>query len=129
MIVDASAIVAILFDEPENAAFSRALNSATSCRMSAVNYVEVAIVAERNGDAAGVRDFEALVRKAGIVVAAVTEEQAHVAQQAYSDYGKGRHPARLNLGDCFAYALSKVTGEPLLFKGGDFRKTDVKPAL
>ena len=93
-----------------------------------MNFVEDAFVAERNGDAAGVRDFEALLRKTGMVIAPVTEEQAYVAQQAYSEFGKGRHPARLNLGDCFAYALSKVSGEPLLFKGEDFRKTDVKPA-
>ncbi|HEU5452714.1 MAG TPA: type II toxin-antitoxin system VapC family toxin [Terriglobales bacterium] len=128
MILDASALIAILWDEPEAADFVQAISGADCCRISAVNFVEAAIVAERNPNPAGLRNFDTFLRSAGIVVAAVTEDQAHVARQAFVDFGKGRHAARLNLGDCFAYALSKVTGEPLLFKGEDFRKTDVKAA-
>ena len=75
------------------------------------------------------RQCTALLRSSGIAIEPVTEEQAHRAHQAFCDYGKGRHPAGLNFGDCFAYALAKVTGEPLLFKGEDFAKTDVVSAL
>jgi ribonuclease VapC len=91
--------------------------------------VEVAIVVEAQTKDKGSRQFDAFFRRAGIAIEAVTEEQAHVARQAYTEFGKGRHPAGLNFGDCFAYALAKVTGEPLLFKGKDFEKTDIISAL
>jgi ribonuclease VapC len=129
MIVDTSALVAILLNEGDAEVYARAINEAESPRISAANLVETAIVVEALAGDGGSRQFDAFLRSAGIAVEPVTEEQAHVARQAWSDYGKGRHVARLNFGDCFAYALAKVTGEPLLFKGEDFRKTDVVPAL
>ena len=129
MIVDSSAVLAILLAESDAKTYARALAQADSCRMSAVNFVEVAIVVEAQTKDSGSRQFDAFFRRAGIAIEAVTEEQAHVARQAYTDFGKGRHPAGLNFGDCFAYALAKVTGEPLLFKGDDFKKTDITSAL
>ena len=123
MIVDTSAVLAVLFDEDDAANFSRAISEAESRRMSAANFVEAQT---RSG---GSRQFDAFIRRANITIEPVTEEQAHVARQAYNDFGKGRHRAGLNFGDCFAYALAKVTGEPLLYKGEDFRRTDVEPVL
>ena len=129
MIVDTSAVLAILFDESDAATYARALSEADSRRMSAANFVEAAIVVEVQTKAAGSRQFDAFFRRAGIVIEPVTEEQAHVARQAYTDFGRARHAAGLNFGDCFAYALAKVTGEPLLFKGRDFNKTDIQAAV
>jgi len=128
MIVDTSATLAVLFNESDAAAYARAIARADSRRMSAANFVEAAVVVETLTKESGSRQFDAFFRRAGIVIDPVTEEQAHVARQAYTDFGKGRHAARLNLGDCFAYALAKVSGEPLLFKGQDFSKTDIKAA-
>ena len=125
MIVDSSAVLAILFDEKDAETFARILTEADSCRMSAANFVEVAIVVEAQTKNSGSRQFDAFVRRAGLVIEPVTEEQAHIARQAYTDFGKGRHPAGLNFGDCFAYALARVLGEPLLYKGDDFPHTDV----
>ena len=129
MIVDSSAVLAILFDEEGAETFARILTEADSCRMSAANFVEVAIVVEAQTKNSGSRQFDAFFRRAGIVIEPVTEEQAHIARQAYTDFGKGRHPAGLNFGDCFAYALAKASGESLLFKGQDFKKTDIASAL
>jgi ribonuclease VapC len=129
MIVDSSAVLAILFNESDAETYARALTQADSCRMSAVNFVEAAIVVEAQTKESGSRQFDAFFRRAAIAIEAVTEEQAHLAWQAYTDFGKGRHPAGLNFGDCFAYALAKVTGVPLLFKGEDFKKTDITSAL
>ncbi len=129
MIVDSSALLAILFDESDAKTYAKAIAESDSCSMSAATFVEVAIVVEAQTKDAGTRQFDALFRKTGIVIAPVTEEQAHAARQAYSDFGKGRHPAGLNFGDCFSYALAKTTGEPLLFKGEDFKKTDIASAL
>jgi ribonuclease VapC len=98
-------------------------------RISAATFVEVSVVVENRGSDAGLRQWHALFRDAAIIMEPVTEEHAHLASQAHSDFGKGRHPAGLNFGDCFSYALAKATGEPLLFKGDDFRKTDVLPAI
>ena len=84
---------------------------------------------EAQTKATGSRQFEAFFRRAGIIIEPVTEEQAHIARQAYTDFGKGRHKAGLNFGDCFAYALAKTAGETLLFKGEDFKKTDVASAI
>jgi ribonuclease VapC len=97
--------------------------------MSAASFVEAAVVVEAQTTERGSRQFDAFFRRAGIAIEPVTEEQAHAARQAYTDFRKGRHAAGLNFGDCFAYALAKVTGEPLLFKGKDFLKTDVKAAV
>lgn len=129
MIIDTSAVLAILFDEEDAERYANAISKAEVCRMSAASFVEAAIVVEAQTDATGSRQFDAFVRQAEIVVEPVSEEQAHVARQAYTDFGKARHPAGLNFGDCFSYALAKVTGEPLLYKGDDFPKTDVEGAL
>ncbi|MCC6196962.1 MAG: type II toxin-antitoxin system VapC family toxin [Burkholderiales bacterium] len=129
MIVDTSAILAVLFSESDADRYARVIADAEVCRISAANFVEAAIVVEAQTRATGSRQFDAFLRRAGIVVEPVTEEQAHLARQAYADFGKGRHKAALNFGDCFAYALAKATGEPLLYKGEDFRKTDVTSAM
>ncbi len=118
-----------MFGETGYEAFRDAIKAASSCSVSAATFVEISIVAEsRTGDA-GIRQRDAVFRGARIAIQPVTEEQAHIASQAYSTYGKGRHAAGLNFGDCFSYALAKATGEPLLFKGDDFRQTDIQPAL
>jgi ribonuclease VapC len=97
--------------------------------MSAVNFVEAAIVVDGSGDAVASRRFDELVLEAGIVIEPVTEDQARIAREAYRDFGKGSgHPAKLNFGDCFAYALAKVSCEPLLFEGDDFAHTDISSA-
>jgi len=128
MIVDTSAVLAILFDEDDADRFARAIAEADNCRISAANFVEAAIIIDIQTDAAGGRHFDAFFRRSAILIEAVTEEHAQLARQAYFDFGKGRHPAGLNFGDCFAYALAKAAAEPLLFKGEDFGKTDVVPA-
>ena len=129
MIIDTSAILAILFEEDDAELYARAITSADSCRISAATFVEAGGVIDTQTKDKGSRQFDAFIRRAGITIEPVSEEQAHIARQAYADFGKGRHPAGLNFGDCFAYALAKVVGEPLLFKGNDFGKTDVVPAL
>ena len=129
MIVDSSAILAILFAEPDASVFAKAISEAESCKVSAATFVEVAVVVEAHTKDSGSRQLDAFLRRAGIEIQSVTEEQAHLARQAYSDFGKGRHPAGLNFGDCFSYALAKATGEPLLFKGNEFSKTDIAPAI
>lgn len=129
MIVDSSAILAVLFNGPDAAIYATAIANAPSCRISAANYVETAVVVESQNPAAGSRQFDTFMRRAGIAIEPVTEEQAQFARQAYSDFGKGRHPAGLNFGDCFSYALAKAYREPLLFKGNDFSRTDVQVAL
>jgi len=128
MIVDTSAIMAILFGEEDAQVYADAIAKADSCRVSAANFVETALVAEAQVKKEGVRQLDAFMRRAGISIEPVTEEQAHIARQAFIDFGKGRHSAGLNFGDCFSYALSKAMGEPLLFKGRDFAKTDVNTA-
>jgi len=130
MIVDASALIAVLRDEPEAAAFAQAIAAARRRRISAVSYVETAAVIDGSGDPVASRRLDELLRAAEMSIEAVTAEQAQVARAAYRDFGQGSgHPARLNLGDCFAYALAKVTGEPLLFKGEDFQHTDLTAAV
>lgn len=129
MIVDSSALLAILFNESDAETYARAIAHAATCRISAANYVEVAIVVEAQARASGSRQFDAFFRRAGIVIEPVTEEQAHLARQAYTDFGKGRHRAGLNFGDCFAYALSKTMAEALLFKGEDFKRTGIASAI
>jgi ribonuclease VapC len=127
MIVDSSAIIAILRNEPDAAAMIEALQEASVRRISPVTYVEAAVVADNDRDPVLSRRLDELVRVAQIRIEPVTAGQAEIARQAYRDFGKGRHKAGLNLGDCFAYALAKETGEKLLFKGNDFRHTDVEP--
>lgn len=130
MIVDTSALVAILRDEPEALSFVEAIANASMCRVSAASFVETAAVIDGGRNPISSRRFDDFFREAGLTIEPVTEAQAHIARAAYRDFGKGSgHPARLNLGDCFAYALARATGEPLLFKGGDFIHTDIAPAL
>jgi ribonuclease VapC len=126
MILDSSAIVAVLRAEPDAAKFARALESAPIRRVSAVSYVESAAVIDRGGDAIASRRFDDFFRASRVSVEAVTLRQAELARHAYRDFGKGRHKAGLNFGDCFAYALAKEMNEPLLFKGDDFRHTDAE---
>jgi len=130
VIVDSSALVAILHDEPEAAACLRAIYAAGQCRVSAANFLETAIVIDAGRSPVASRRFDDLLREARIIIEPVTEAQARIAREAYRDYGRGSgHPARLNFGDCFAYALAREAGEPLLFKGDDFIHTDVTPAV
>jgi ribonuclease VapC len=129
MIVDTSAVIAILFAERDAEIYARAIAKAGSCKISAASFVEVSLVVEAQTKEGGSRQVDAFVRRAGIAIEPVTEEQAYIARQAYADFGKGRHAAGLNFGDCFAYALAKAAGEPLLFKGRDFGKTDLESAL
>lgn len=129
MIVDASALLAILLREPDADAFSRAIaDELEDLLISPVNFVEAAIRADREGDEAS-DALDEIIRVSGIKVAAVTVHQTRLAREAYRRYGKGKHEAKLNLGDCFAYALAKARGEPLLFKGDDFRLTDIEAVL
>lgn len=128
MIIDSSVIVAILRREPEADAFGEAMDQAPNRRISAVNYVEAAVVIDSRRDLIVSRALDDLLRQSQTIIEAVTPEQAKLARETYSQYGKGGHRAGLNLGDCFAYALAKDKGEPLLFKGNDFRKTDVEVA-
>jgi ribonuclease VapC len=129
MIVDTSALIALLRDEEDAAQFSRALATHSEAkRLSAPNYLETAIVIDGSRDPIASRRLDELIAKANIAIEPVTAAQAQIARAAYRDFGKGSgHPAGLNFGDCFAYALAKTTGERLLFKGDDFAKTDVMP--
>jgi ribonuclease VapC len=128
VIIDTSAIIAILFSEDDAKSYVDAIAAADSCRISAATFVEAAIVIESQTKSGGSRQFDAFIRRAGILIEPVTEEHAHIARQAFIDYGKGRHPAGLNYGDCFSYALAKASAQPLLFKGTDFAKTDLNAA-
>ena len=129
MILDTSALLAVLFREPEAPHYARLIHDADRCLISAGSYLELSIVIERQAEPEADRQCEMFFRRAGIVIEPFTVEQAHIARQAFHDFGKGRHPAGLNFGDCFAYALARITGEPLLFKGEDFKKTDIVAAL
>jgi ribonuclease VapC len=128
MIVDSSALIAILTGETDAERYVQAVSKAPICRISAATFVETAMVLEAQHGPEVSRQFDALVRRVPLVIEPVTDDQAYLARQAYLDFGKGRHAAGLNFGDCFAYALAKAKGEPLLFKGDDFSKTDVRPA-
>lgn len=130
MIIDTSAIISILRDEPDAASFANAIERAKDRRISSAGYLETAIVADGSRDPVTSRKFDDLLREAQIVIEPVTEEQAKIAREAYRDFGKGSgHPAQLNFGNCFAYALAKAKNEPLLFKGEDFIHTDITAAL
>ena len=129
MVIDSSAVLAILLQEPEAARFASAIADAAVRRMSAANLLEACIVADNLIDLRAGRRLDAFMERAQIDIAPVTEAQVRLARQAYVDFGKGNHPAGLNFGDCFAYALAKATDEPLLFKGDDFASTDIVPAL
>jgi ribonuclease VapC len=126
VIVDTSVIIAILRDEPDAAEIREILGQPQICRMSAVNYVEAGVVVDSNRNPILSRRLDDLLRVVQIGIEPVTVEQARIAREAYRDFGKGRHRAGLNLGDCFAYALAKEKGETLLFKGDDFCHTDIQ---
>lgn len=130
MIVDSSAIVAILRAEPDAARYASAIEAAPIRRISAANWLESAIALSDPADPVTGRRFDEFVREAVLQVEPVTAGQARIARDAYRDFGKGSgHPARLNFGDCFAYALATETGEALLFKGDDFGHTDLPSAI
>ncbi|BDZ59788.1 MULTISPECIES: type II toxin-antitoxin system VapC family toxin [Barrientosiimonas] len=129
MIVDSSALVAVLNDEPRAQELVTLMRD-RSTAMSAATYVEAAVVVDARRDPALSRQFDTLLSTLGIAVVDVTPEMAAVARQAYRDFGRGSgHAARLNFGDCFSYALAVVRDEPLLFVGDDFTHTDVRAAL
>lgn len=130
MILDTSALIAILRDEPDAALYLEAVIKARVRRLSAATYVESAAVIDGSRDPIASRRFDDFLREAKVTIEPLTAEQARLARAAYRDFGKGSgHPAKLNLGDCFTYALAKSADEALLFKGRDFAATDVRSAL
>ena len=125
MVIDTSALVAIFLSEPERGHFLERIMDATTRLVSAANVLETGMVLEsRRGESAG-REFDLFVLRTSLHIVPVDADQADIARSAWRKYGKGRHPAALNFGDCFAYALAKSTGEPLLAKGTDFAATDI----
>ncbi len=130
MIIDSSAIVAVLKQEPEAPHFKKLLNEAEHLRISAATFFELSIVIDTRKNPAMSMAIDELIKQLGIVIEPVTETQARIARQAYNNFGKGSgHKAGLNYGDCFSYALAKDKREPILFKGDDFRHTDLRPAV
>ena len=128
MIVDTSAVLAVLFDEPDAERFDSVIAGDSNCRMSTANFLEASIVLEsRSGIPTG-DELDQFIDEARVELVPVTPDQARAARRAWRRFGKGNHPAGLNFGDCFAYALAETTGEPLLFKGRDFELTDIEPA-
>lgn len=125
MVLDTSALIAILFDEPERRRFTEAIEAAARRLLSAANFVEASIILESRHGAEGVRALDRLIATAGIEIVPVEKSQADAAREAFRAFGKGRHASGLNFGDCFAYALARTAGEPLLFKGDDFGHTDI----
>ncbi|HEV7506104.1 MAG TPA: type II toxin-antitoxin system VapC family toxin [Thermoanaerobaculia bacterium] len=129
MVLDTSAVLVILLNEPEIGAISFAIEQDPVRLLSAASFLEAAMVVEsRYGDAGGL-ELDRLIEWVGLDIVPVDAPQARVARQAFRRFGKGRHPAALNFGDCFSYALSQVSGEPLLFKGDDFSKTDLQRVI
>ena len=129
MVVDTSAIIAILLDEPERGEFAEVLETSLVRYVSTVSLVETSIVIETRFGAAGIRELDVLLKDAGLEAVAFDQEQAFLAREAYRLFGKGRHPAALNFGDCCTYALASTLGEPILFKGDDFSQTDIASAI
>ena len=128
MIVDTSALVAVLFGEADAERYEDAIARAETCRISVANLLEVFIVVESRGGTAAGQECDAFLQKAEIDTEPVLPEHVEEARRAWRRFGKGNHPAALNYGDCFAYALARTTGEPLLFKGEDFARTDIEAA-
>ena len=128
MVIDTSAIVAIAFDEPEAAAFERRIAGDFVRVISAATLLEAAVVIEARLGEAGGSELDLWLHRLGVEIVAVSPDHADLARRAWRRYGKGRHPAGLNFGDCFSYALAVLTQEPLLFKGEDFSKTDIRAA-
>lgn len=126
MVLDSSALLAILQNEPERRLFNKTIEAADQVLLSVASFVEVSMVVESRLGADGVRDLDLFIAKARITLIPVDEEQAHLARQAHRNFGKGRHPAALNFGDCFSYALARAQEDSLLFKGNDFAHTDIE---
>ncbi len=129
MVIDTSAIVAILFAEADAELFAQAIASDPMRLISAGTTLECSLVVESELGEEGDRELDLLLLRAGIETIPFNAEQLAIARQAFRIFGKGRHPAGLNYGDCFSFALSKASGEPLLFNGSDFAKTDIRSAL
>ena len=129
MVIDTSAVIACLFSEPECDAFAEAIDADPVRLISMVGFVEASMVLLGRKRAEGLSDLRAFLDDGEIQRVAVDARQADLAVDAFRRFGRGRHPAALNVGDCFAYALAKATGEKLLFKGGDFARTDVASAI
>lgn len=125
MVIDTSALIAMLTDEPEAAGFERAVDADPVRLISTVSYCEAAVVIESRYGEPGGRELDLWLHRAGADLVALDTDQAEAARLAYRTFGRGRHRANLNYGDCFAYALAKVSGHPLLFKGNDFTQTDI----
>jgi ribonuclease VapC len=129
MIIDSSALFAILLQEPEAERMARALALDATRLMSAATWLEISIAVFLRVGEEGLRSLDLIAAKYHIEVVPMTSKQAEIARRAFTQYGKGIHPAQLNFGDCIVYALGKDTGEPLLFKGEDFSKTDIVPVI
>jgi ribonuclease VapC len=129
MVIDSSAILAIALRQREAEAFADVIDRTEDLHMSAASYLEAAIVVDRRRDTTASLDFDEFLRTAAIAIEPVTAESVKIARQAYRQFGKGRHPAGLNFGDCFSYALAKAVDQPLLFKGDNFPQTDVASAI
>lgn len=125
MIVDSSALIAILFEEPQGRLIDVAIVECADCRMSSATFLETSMVILARKGQDGVRNLDLLIARLGIRIVPFTESHARLARSAFKRFGKGHHPAALNFGDCMAYALAKETGEELLFKGTDFAQTDI----
>jgi ribonuclease VapC len=126
MVIDTSALLAILQNEPERRAFNEAIEAAETRLLSAASFVESSMIVESRYGADGIRDLDLFIAKAQLELVAVDVEQAHLARQAFRNFGKGRHPASLNFGDCFSYALARSLTEALLYKGADFGRCDIE---
>jgi ribonuclease VapC len=129
MILDTSALAAIAFAEPDADLFLTRIRDTEVCRLSVANHLELLMVLQNRFDRRAPAEIEDLLLGAKVRLEPVDVEQSAIAQTAFLEFGKGRHPARLNFGDCFAYALAKAKAEPLLFKGRDFRLTDIEAAI
>ena len=127
-VIDSSALLAILFNEAEQRQFNEKIEADAIRFLSAASYLEAATIIDDRLGYEGARDLKLFIAEAEIEIVPVTLEQAEIVREAYRNYGRGNHPARLNYGDCFAYALAKATQQPLLFKGEDFAKTDIAAA-
>lgn len=128
MVIDTSAVLAILQNEPERRAFNELIEKAPTRSMSVPSWVEASMVLQSRFGAEGMRDLDRLVETARIEIVPVDQEQGEEAREAFRRFGKGRHAAGLNFGDCFSYGLAKSLGQPLLFKGNDFTETDIQAA-
>jgi ribonuclease VapC len=129
MVIDTSALAAILFDEPDAEEYEAAIDAESTRLLSCASWLETSIVVEARFGERGAREFDLLLRRVPFEIAAITQEQVEIARIAFRRYGWGRHKARLKFGDCFAYALAKVSSEPLLYTGNAFVLTEVKSAL